>query len=133
MAASHSYLKYAEPGARVRTYPQRLESTENIRLVLGFKRFLLKLACPSHAWNWPRPNHGERVDGFDAHQTCFKCMTQRFYNTQTLKAGPLYRSRVPGTAEPSPRDLAPLPGLRKLRLLKTQTQSIFKLAKRRRG
>lgn len=133
MAASHSFLKYAEPGARIRTRPPQLEPTANIRLVLGFHKLLLKLACPSHAWNWPRPIQGERLDGFDAHQTCFKCLTQRFYNTQTLKAGPLYRSRVPGPPVRTLPGFQPLASLRKLHVSTHLGKQLFKLGRSPRG
>ena len=85
--------------------PLRKPSGEakQIHLILGFNRLLLRLACPFHSWNWPRPIQGEnpaRFDaGFDAHQTCFKCTVERLYNTTRLEAGPLYRTRVPGDVE----------------------------------
>ena len=105
MAASHSYLPYAQPAVRSALRAQipraHLEHSEHIRFVLGFRRILLKLTCPSHRWNWPRPIQGQRPDGFDAHQTCFKCMTERFYNTRTLQAGPLFRRLTFGTEEHS--------------------------------
>ncbi len=100
MAASHSYLQYAGAGSKNRNLRQPMGHPEGIRLIVGFRRILLKFACPSHAWNWPRPIHGEKPDAFDAHQTCFKCSTERFYNTRTLQAGPLYRTLVPGTVHP---------------------------------
>ncbi|HZP06393.1 MAG TPA: hypothetical protein VFB43_15960 [Terracidiphilus sp.] len=99
MAASHSYLPYAQPVLRAQISHAHLEHSEHIRLVHGFHRVLLKLTCPSHRWNWPRPIQGEKPDGFDAHQTCFKCMTERFYNTRTLQAGPLFRRLTLGTEE----------------------------------
>jgi hypothetical protein len=99
VAASHTYLQYVGTGSKNPDRRQRLDYPEGIRLIQGFHSILLKFACPSHAWNWPRPIRGQKPAGFDAHQTCFKCSTERFYNTSNLQAGPLYRSLVPGTRE----------------------------------
>lgn len=127
MAAPYTYLQSVALGTTPNRDVQREPgSAEGIRLILGFRRFLLKLACPSHAWNWPRPIQGERAHGFDAHQTCFKCMTERFYNTQTLQAGPLYRSLVAGTPNSSRRGYALL-----LRL--KQSKRIFSVIRSRKG
>jgi hypothetical protein len=110
---------------------------EGIRLVLGLHRFWLKLVCPSHEWNWPRPIQGSKADGFDAHQTCFKCMTERFYNTRTLQAGPLYRTRVSGTqehsAEQSARDFTARGVPRETKFSGTLGRGILKLGKSLRG
>jgi len=97
MAASHSFIPLPPRTLKALSFPTRREIVGRIRLVLGFRRVLLALSCPRHAWNWPRPVRGEGHAGFDAHQTCFKCNTERFYNTSLLKPGPLYRVRV---AEP---------------------------------
>jgi hypothetical protein len=98
MAASHSTIPLPSPALKPLNFPAPREHAGRIRLVLGFERILRALICPRHAWNWPRPIRGVSqtgVDGYDAHQTCFKCNTERFYNTRLLQAGPLYRSRVP--------------------------------------
>ncbi|MGA7339929.1 MAG: hypothetical protein WBE72_20285 [Terracidiphilus sp.] len=113
MAASHSYLRYVDSGPRTREPQRQPAHAESVRLVLGFRRILIRLACPFHEWNWPRPIPGERPEGFDAHQTCFKCMTERFYDTRMLQAGPLYRSLVPGTADSPFRGLVALLGFRR--------------------
>ncbi len=118
MAASHSYLPCAHrpalPGLGVQAAPMRVNHSEYIHLVLGLRRVLLMLACPSHRWNWPRPiPSAERPDGYDAHQTCFKCMTERFYNTRTLQAGPLFRRLTLGSEEYVPVPVAVRAGLRK--------------------
>jgi hypothetical protein len=65
------------------------------QIVEGLDRFWLALRCPSHTWSWPRANYVERVEGFDAHQTCHKCTSRRMFNTQEWHAGPVYR-RVRG-------------------------------------
>jgi hypothetical protein len=109
VAASHTYLQYIGAGSKKPDQRQRLDYPEGIRLIQGFHSILLKFACPSHAWNWPRPIRGQKPAGFDAHQTCFKCSTERFYNTSNLQAGPLYRSIVPAAANDSHRSLTGLP------------------------
>jgi len=73
---------------RIRTRPRE---TGSIRFVLGFDRLRLFLHCPRHAWTWPRTNHDEHVSGFDAHQTCFKCNSRRFFDSQHWLSGPVYR------------------------------------------
>jgi hypothetical protein len=129
VAASHSYLQFVKSGSRDRDRQRQMEQPEGIRLVLGFRRVLLKLTCPSHAWNWPRPIQGQKPDGFDAHQTCFKCTTERFYNTRTLQAGPLYRSVVFGTEPPPSRNFAAPGRLRKWTLPVNLGRSILRLRK----
>jgi hypothetical protein len=76
--------------------------------VLGLRRVLLGIACPFHAWNWPRLAKGNLPEGFDAHQTCFKCNVERLYSTTRLEAGPLYRTLVPRGRENPLRRLAEL-------------------------
>jgi hypothetical protein len=103
MAASTSYLPYAAPELKAPALRKPSGEAEQIHLILGFNRFLLRFACPFHSWNWPRPIQGESPAGFDAgfdaHQTCFKCTVERLYNTTRLEAGPLYRTHVPGEAD----------------------------------
>ena len=99
MAASPSYLPYAAPGLRTPAFRRPSVEAEQIHLVPGVNRLLLRLACPIHSWNWPRPIQGESPEGFDAHQTCFKCTVERLYNTTRLEPGPLYRTQVPGDAD----------------------------------
>jgi hypothetical protein len=97
MAASHAPIPLSRPPFKSPSVSNPQQNARSVRLVLGFRRILLRLACPRHAWNWPRLIPGESHQGFDAHQTCFKCNTERFYNSRLLKPGPLYRVR---TAEP---------------------------------
>ncbi len=95
MAASYSSIPLPPPALKTLGFPRAKENTARIRLVLGFERILRALICPRHSWNWPRPFCGEIHQGFDAHQTCFKCNTERFYDSHLLRPGPLYRVRVP--------------------------------------
>lgn len=131
MAASHSYLQYSEAVPKDRNVPRHVDSPEGVRLVLGLQRILLKLTCPSHTWNWPRPLHGERLDGYDAHQTCFKCMTERFYNTQTLQPGPLYRRRIPETADSRQNFFVGLPPVSKPESASLNWKRILRMKKSR--
>ncbi len=60
-------------------------------ILKGLKLFWLDLSCPTHAWSWPRTNKEERFEGFDAHQTCHKCTSRRFFDTREWHAGPVYK------------------------------------------
>jgi hypothetical protein len=133
VAASHSYLRYVESSSKDRTPAPQPNQPEGIRFVLGIHRFWLKLSCPSHQWNWPRPIQGDKPSGFDAHQTCFKCMTERFYNTRTLQAGPLYRTRVSGTEEQSARDFTARGSSGEAKFPGTLGRGILRLGKALRG
>jgi hypothetical protein len=64
------------------------------QIVEGLNLFWLVLRCPMHAWSWPRTNKEERFKGFDAHQTCHKCTSQRMFDTREWQAGPVYRHMV---------------------------------------
>jgi hypothetical protein len=99
MATSPSYLPYAAPEFKTPAFRKSSGDAEQIHLLPGLNRLLLRLVCPIHSWNWPRPIQGESPAGFDAHQTCFKCTVERLYNTTRLEAGPLYRIHVPGEAD----------------------------------
>jgi len=125
MAASHPYLSHAEPGPKILNFPKPANHEERIYLVHGFQRIWLRLACPIHSWNWPRPIQGKTPEGFDAHETCFKCGTQRFYNTTRLKAGPLYRTRVAGTASHSAPRLRFQFGFKEPKLLWNSAKALF--------
>jgi hypothetical protein len=131
VAASHSYLQYVGAGSKNPNLRQPMDTPEGIRLILGFDRILLMFTCPSHAWNWPRPIQGNKPDGFDAHQTCFKCSTERLYNTNTLQAGPLYRTLVPGTVERPQR--GPAKSLKNWKLFEVGGRGLLKIARLRRG
>jgi hypothetical protein len=128
--ASDSFRKLTGPAVPIGEDQQRPEPGRNVRLIVGFERLLVRLACPSHVWSWPRPIPGEKVDRFDAHQTCFKCSTERFYNTSTLRAGPLYRSTASETRLRSAGDFRPLDALKKkLSLLTDLGRQLLKRAK----
>lgn len=64
------------------------------QIVEGLDLVWLALRCPTHAWTWPRANIEEHFEGFDAHQTCHKCMSRRMFDTRKWQAGQVYRRRV---------------------------------------
>lgn len=66
-----------------------------MELVGGLDRLWLTLRCPWHAWSWPRANREERLEGYDAHQTCYKCTARRMFDTGDWHAGPVYTRRLP--------------------------------------
>jgi hypothetical protein len=68
------------------------------RIVEGLDLFWLALRCPTHAWTWPRANNEEHFEGFDAHQTCHKCISRRMFDTRRWQSGPVYRRMEPGAA-----------------------------------
>jgi hypothetical protein len=76
----------------------RYSRVGEIELVEGLDRLLLMVSCPMHAWNWPRSNNEERFEGYDAHQTCHKCNSHRFFTTREWHSGPVYR-RLPKSAK----------------------------------
>ncbi|MGC1422154.1 MAG: hypothetical protein WA354_25245 [Terracidiphilus sp.] len=64
------------------------------QIVAGLCLFWLALRCPTHAWTWPRANNEEHFEGFDAHQTCHKCMSRRMFDTRKWQAGLVYRHTI---------------------------------------
>ncbi|HEY2468457.1 MAG TPA: hypothetical protein VGI45_11570 [Terracidiphilus sp.] len=66
----------------------------SMELVEGLDRMWLTLRCPMHAWSWPRANHEERLSGFDAHQTCYKCNSSRMFDSHEWLAGPVFKRRA---------------------------------------
>jgi hypothetical protein len=64
------------------------------QIVQGLNLVWLSLRCPMHAWSWPRANNEERLEGFDAHQTCHKCTSRRMFDTRQWQAGPVYRQML---------------------------------------
>jgi hypothetical protein len=64
------------------------------QIVAGLGLFWLALRCPMHRWSWPRTNKEERFEGFDAHQTCHKCMSRRMFDSREWQAGPVYRQMM---------------------------------------
>jgi hypothetical protein len=65
----------------------------------GLDLFWLTLRCPVHTWSWPRTNNEERFEGFDAHQTCHKCMSRRMFDSRRWRAGLVYRHKIRAEAE----------------------------------
>jgi hypothetical protein len=79
---------------KILRFPARTRETETVEIVVGMKRIWLMMTCPRHAWSWPRLNKGEeRFPGFDAHQTCHKCTSRRFFDSRAWEAGPLFLLR----------------------------------------
>jgi len=49
------------------------------------------MAC-NHLWSWPINNEDGLVhEGYNAHQNCPKCASQRLFNSTVWKPGPIYR------------------------------------------
>ena len=65
----------------------------SMEFVEGLDRVWLNLRCPMHAWSWPRANQDERLPGYDAHQTCYKCNSRRMFDSHEWQAGPVYRRK----------------------------------------
>lgn len=89
--------KILSKAVRPREAGRYREAGDN-QIVEGLDLFWLALRCPTHAWTWPRANNEEYFAGFDAHQTCHKCMSRRMFDTQKWQAGPVYRRRSQPTA-----------------------------------
>lgn len=80
---------------------QRSKCEQPYRILHVVDRAFLKVRCPNHEWGWPRIADTEKPVGFDAHQVCFKCTTERFFNSRLWKPGPMYRSKFPKKSETS--------------------------------
>ncbi|MGA9586910.1 MAG: hypothetical protein WBQ95_16355 [Terracidiphilus sp.] len=94
MATAELLPLYTKLSQRIlRTAARRREPGGN-QIVEGPALFWLSLRCPMHAWSWPRTNHEERFEGFDAHQTCHKCTSRRMFDTREWRSGPVYRHMV---------------------------------------
>lgn len=91
MATTQLLPIYAKLSRKVLRRRASAGSAGSLEILTGMDRFLLALTCPAHAWNWPRANRSERLAGYDAHQTCHKCMSHRMFDTQTWQAGPIYK------------------------------------------
>lgn len=88
---THILPIYTRISQKILRKPMHGRAREGTEIVEGLDRFWLVLRCPMHAWSWPRANKEERFDGFDAHQTCNKCTSQRMFDTRDWHPGPLYR------------------------------------------
>jgi hypothetical protein len=91
MATTNAFPAYIGISGDIRRIRPRFGEAESILIVEGFNWLLLFLRCPRHQWTWPRANREERVNGFDAHQTCFKCSSRRLFNSKDWRSGPIYR------------------------------------------
>jgi hypothetical protein len=90
MAAAHAFPIYSRLSRRILRIHAHPRENGPFQFVLGLDRFRLSLHC-RHDWAWPRTNHEERIMGFDAHQTCFKCSSKRLFDLQHWQSGPIYR------------------------------------------
>lgn len=85
------------PHVSDRRIRKRLQAAGTFKLVRGLDLVLLELCC-SHKWSWPSANADQSViEGFDSHQNCSKCATERLFNSKSWKAGPMYRPVPAGT------------------------------------
>ncbi len=92
MATTQAFTTFAGISRKIgRILPRQVEF-ESIQTVEGLSWLRLFLSCPRHEWAWPLTNREERVKGFDAHQTCFKCASRRLFNSKDWLSGPIYRS-----------------------------------------
>lgn len=89
MATAHILPIYTRLSQKILGKP--LRRTGSTVVVEGLERFWLAVRCPMHSWSWPRANKDERVEGYDAHQTCYKCTSHRAFDTRGWQAGPIYR------------------------------------------
>ncbi len=94
---------YALLASKAENLQQQWRDEEAIQLIWGLDWFVRTIACPNHGWTWPRSLDGESIEGFDAHQTCFKCTAERFFDTRHWQAGPMYRREGIRRSESAPR------------------------------
>ena len=97
MATAHALPIYTKLSERILRLHSRPREVTSFNLVTGLDGLWLMLRCPSHAWSWPRANKEERFAGFDAHQTCYKCDSRRFFDSREWQPGPIYRRAFPGS------------------------------------
>ena len=93
MATTQLFPIYTKLSRAFQGRPASRNDRGEIEIVAGMSRVWLALRCPTHAWSWPRANKDERTSGFDSHQTCYKCMSKRMFDTQGWQAGPVYKGQ----------------------------------------
>lgn len=82
---------------RLRQLRNALRGNTQIELVGRIDRAFIRMACPRHEWNWPLSNlDSVKIDGFDAHQNCTKCASERLFNSKRWIPGPIFRKRPNG-------------------------------------
>jgi hypothetical protein len=82
----------------IRHLKKPLRANSQIELVGRIDRAFIRMACSHHEWNWPVSNPDAiKVDGFDAHQSCTKCASQRLFNSKDWTPGPMFRKRSHGS------------------------------------
>lgn len=96
MATAHALPIYEKLSRHLLGKIMPPRSDRPAHFIAGFDRILLFLDCPRHTWAWPRANHEDWLPGFDAHQTCSKCSSKRFFDSRHWRSGPIYRSRRTG-------------------------------------
>ena len=94
MATANTYPIYEKLSQKVLGWTTPRREIGGAQFVEGLDRLWLALQCPMHAWSWPRANKEERFEGYDAHQTCWKCMSRRLFDTRQWHSGPIYRRRA---------------------------------------
>lgn len=78
----------------IRDLRQALRANSQIELVGPIARAFISMACPQHEWNWPLSNSQNlKVCGFDAHQSCVKCASERLFDSRSWTPGPMFRKR----------------------------------------
>jgi hypothetical protein len=79
---------------RIRHLRKALRENTQIELIGHIDRAFIRMACPRHEWNWPLSiSDTVKIDGFDAHQSCTKCASQRLFNSKKWTPGPMFRKR----------------------------------------
>jgi hypothetical protein len=79
---------------RIRHLRKALRENTQIELIGHVDRAFIRMACPRHEWNWPLSiSDTVKIDGFDAHQSCTKCASQRLFNSKKWTPGPMFRKR----------------------------------------
>lgn len=91
MATAQILPIYTKISQKILAKTIRRREVGGAQIVEGLEGLWLALRCPMHAWTWPRANKEERFRGYDAHQTCHKCMSHRMFDTQEWQSGPIYR------------------------------------------
>jgi hypothetical protein len=94
VATTYIYPIYEKLSQKILGKTVRRQEFGGAQIVEGLEALWLALRCPMHAWSWPRSNKEERFDGYDAHQTCWKCMSRRMFDTRGWQSGPIYKRRA---------------------------------------
>jgi hypothetical protein len=95
-------LSIVIPSAR-ETKGSVINQNEGVALLGFYERFMHRTRCGNGSWSRPfnlrRMQHSEPrpgmiyPEGFDSHQVCTQCGTQRYFDSKTWKAGALFFRR----------------------------------------